>query len=143
MRNSGSDFTVEYLRQKLDAVYCHERGTSVELSANSDKHYPMILFKRGRRVQAIIWFCDRMLDDTKLKNMRRQGSKVHEEMLLHNCRVVYVFTRKKPQNINYEYWAFNCVWVFIMIIRSCPTIGLAACCSHITCISTIRHSNNM
>ena len=112
MRNSGSDFTVEYLRQKLDAVYCHERGTSVELSANSDKHYPMILFKKNRRVQAIIWFCDRMLDDTKLKNMRRQGSKVHEEMLLHNCRVVYVFTRKKPQNINYEYWAFNCVWVF-------------------------------
>lgn len=79
---------------------------------HSTKSLPILLYKHGESVQAIIVFYDRMLDRTKLDNMRLPGSPVYDDMQLYNCRVVNVFTRKKPALINYEDLAFNCMWVF-------------------------------
>lgn len=109
----GSVYDVEQVVRQLTAIYC-PLGTNfaVELSPHSSRDLPLLLYKRGEKVQAIIVIFERSLDRAKLEGMHRPGSPVYEEMCRCDCRVVNVFTKKKPRHINTRDLAFNCTWVY-------------------------------
>ena len=112
MRVKDKGFTVDYLLQKLRVVYCpRDSHFDVVMSPNSTKSLPLLLFKRGNKVQAIIVVHESSLDRNKLDSMRSPGSLVYAEMKCQDCRVVIVYTKKKYKGINSQDLAFNCMWV--------------------------------